>query len=145
MGKVEGALREKESAGQATREIMISKYFFIVGSLSAFLAVALGAFAAHVLKDKLPGDLFAVWEVGVRYHMYHALALLAVAWALMQWPEANLAPAGWLFVAGTIIFPGSLYAMALSGSRWLGAITPAGGLCFLGGWIWLAWRIWKTL
>ena len=123
----------------------MSKYFFIIGSFSAFLAVALGAFAAHMLKEKLSAELFSVWEVGVRYHMYHALALLAVAWALNAWPEANLSPAGWLFVAGTVIFSGSLYAMGLTGIRWLGAVTPIGGLCFLGGWLWLAWKIWQSI
>jgi len=122
----------------------LPKLFAILGSFSAFVAVALGAFAAHSLKDKLPSDLFTIWEVGVRYHLIHALALFAVAWSTAQWPEAGCAPAGWLFVAGTLIFSGSLYALSLSGARWLGAVTPAGGLCFLAGWLWLAWRIWKT-
>jgi len=121
------------------------RLFVVIGSVSAFLAVALGAFAAHALKEKLPSDLFAIWEVGVRYHLYHALALFAVAWVTQQWPAANAAPAGWLFVAGTVIFSGSLYALSLSGLRMLGAVTPVGGLCFLAGWAWLAWSVWKSV
>jgi uncharacterized membrane protein YgdD (TMEM256/DUF423 family) len=120
------------------------KVFVLIGSASAFLAVALGAFAAHALKDKLAPDLFAIWEVGVRYHLYHALALLAVAWVAHTWPAANVGAAGWLFAAGTIIFSGSLYALSLTGHRWLGAVTPVGGLCFLAGWLWLAWSMWRS-
>ena len=121
------------------------KTFFMIGSVSSALAVALGAFAAHLLKDKLPADLFGVFEVGARYHMYHALALFAVAWGIVQFPDANLAPVGWLFVAGTIMFSGSLYALSVTGLRWLGAITPIGGVCFLAGWAWMAWSVWKSL
>lgn len=123
----------------------MAKYFFVMGSASAFLAVVLGAFAAHVLKEKLPVDLFNIWEVGVRYHFYHALGLFIVAWAMTHWPEVNFVPAGWLFVAGTIIFSGSLYILSITGVRWIGAITPVGGICFLGGWFWLAWTMWRSL
>ena len=122
----------------------MARTFVIAGALSAFAAVALGAFAAHVLKEKLSSDLFAVWEVGVRYHLVHALALFAVAWVVVQWPGANAAPAGWLFLAGTVLFSGSLYILALTGMRWLGAVTPFGGLCFLAGWAWIAWTIWRS-
>ncbi len=121
------------------------KHFLILGSLSAFLAVALGAFAAHMLRQKLSAELFNIFEVGVRYHMYHALGLFVVAWAITQFPEAHLAISGWLFVAGTILFSGSLYALSLTDIRWLGAITPVGGLCFLGGWLVLAWNVWRSL
>lgn len=120
----------------------MDRFFFIAGSVSAFLGVALGAFAAHGLKTKLPPDMFNIFEVGVRYHMYHALALLAVAWASTRWPGAGITAAGWLFLAGTIIFSGSLYLLSLSGMRWLGAITPIGGLAFLLGWLLLAWGAW---
>ncbi len=89
------------------------RLFIIIGSLSAFL----GAFAAHALKDKLAPDLLNVWEVGVRYHLYHALALFAVAWVCNQWPSVNVAPAGWFFVGGTVIFSGTLYALSLTGAR----------------------------
>jgi uncharacterized membrane protein YgdD (TMEM256/DUF423 family) len=121
------------------------KAFLILGSASAFLAVAFGAFAAHALKERLPADMLAVFEVGVRYHLYHSIALFVVAWLASQYPGAGTDPAGWLFAAGIVLFSGSLYAMSLSGARWLGMITPVGGLCFLGGWAWIAWRIWKAV
>ncbi|HEY2989293.1 MAG TPA: DUF423 domain-containing protein [Candidatus Binatia bacterium] len=121
----------------------MDRFFFAAGSLSAFLAVALGAFAAHGLKGKLTPDLFNVFEVGVRYHMYHALALLAVAWATNRWPWPSTNAAGWFFIFGTIAFSGSLYLLALGGPRWLGAITPIGGLAFLVGWILLVWAVWR--
>ena len=123
----------------------MTRLFVFTGSASAFIAVALGAFAAHMLKERLPADLFATWEVAVRYHLMHALALFAVAWLQVQFPSAPVAGAGWLFVAGTIIFSGSLYLLSLTGARWLGAFTPAGGLCFLAGWAWLAWCAWKSM
>ena len=123
---------------------MNDRLFFALGSASAFLAVALGAFAAHGLKSRLAPDLLAVFEVGVRYQMYHALALLAVAWASTRWPGTPVTASGWLFVAGTVIFSGSLYALSLTGVRWLGAITPIGGLAFLAGWACLAWAAWGT-
>ncbi|MEK6601249.1 MAG: DUF423 domain-containing protein [Candidatus Binatota bacterium] len=119
----------------------MDRFFFIAGSISAFLAVALGAFAAHGLRTKLSPEMFNIFEVGVRYHMYHALALLAVAWASSRWPGGSVTAAGWLFLAGTIIFSGSLYLLSLTGLRWLGAITPVGGLAFLLGWLLLAWRV----
>ena len=121
----------------------MDRLFFAAGSLSAFLAVALGAFAAHGLKSKLPADMFNVFEVGVRYHMYHALALLAVAWASSRWPGTTVTAAGYLFIFGTLLFSGSLYLLALGGPRWLGAITPVGGLAFLIGWLLLAWAVWR--
>jgi uncharacterized membrane protein YgdD (TMEM256/DUF423 family) len=123
----------------------MTKTFILLGSLFSFIGIALGAFAAHALKDKLSTDLFAIWEVGVRYHMYHALGLLAVAWVTTQFPEANVSISGWLFVCGIVIFSGSLYALSLSGMRWLGAITPIGGLCFLAGWLWLGWSVWRSV
>jgi uncharacterized membrane protein YgdD (TMEM256/DUF423 family) len=121
----------------------IDRLFFTIGSLSGFLAVGLGAFAAHALKSRLDANLLTIFEVGVRYQMYHAFALLAVAWACTRWPGAILTASGWLFVAGTALFSGSLYALSLSGVRWLGAITPIGGLALLAGWLCLAWAAWK--
>ena len=121
----------------------MDKLFFALGSLSGFIGVMLGAFGAHALKGRLEAELLATFEVGVRYQMYHALALLAVGWAATRWPGAVLTTGGWLFVAGTVIFSGSLYALALSGMRWLGAITPVGGLALLGGWLCLGWATWK--
>jgi uncharacterized membrane protein YgdD (TMEM256/DUF423 family) len=87
--------------------------------------------------------MFNAFEVGVRYQMYHALALLAVAWAATRWPGSAVHGAGWLFIAGTIIFSGTLYLLALAGPRWLGAITPIGGVAFLLGWLLLAWTAWR--
>ncbi|MBI2218861.1 MAG: DUF423 domain-containing protein [Candidatus Rokubacteria bacterium] len=119
----------------------MDRVFVVVGSLSAGLAVVLGAFAAHGLRGRLPADLLATFETGARYHMYHALALFAVAWASGRWPSASLTAAGWLFLAGTALFSGSLYVLAVTGQRWLGAITPFGGVAFIAGWLLLAYAI----
>ncbi|MBV8033209.1 MAG: DUF423 domain-containing protein [Betaproteobacteria bacterium] len=116
----------------------MERAFFVLGALSAFIAVGLGAFGAHGLRTRLAPEMLAVFEVGVRYQMYHALALVATAWAAGKWPGALALAAGWLFVAGTLAFSGSLYALSLGGPRWLGPVTPLGGLAFLAGWICLA-------
>jgi uncharacterized membrane protein YgdD (TMEM256/DUF423 family) len=121
----------------------MDRLFFALGCLSGFVAVALGAFGAHALKGRLDADMLATFEVGVRYQMVHALALLAVAWACTRWPGALVNASGWLFVAGSVIFSGSLYALSLTGLRWLGAITPLGGLGLLAGWLCLAWAVAK--
>jgi uncharacterized membrane protein YgdD (TMEM256/DUF423 family) len=121
----------------------MERVFFLLGSLSGLIAVAAGAFGAHTLRDRIPADLLAVFETGVRYQMYHALALLAVAWAITRWSNSLSTIAGWLFVAGTLIFSGSLYALSLTGARWLGAITPLGGVAFIGGWLCLALVAWR--
>ncbi len=121
----------------------MDRLFFALGALSAGLAVALGAFGAHALKSRLAPEMLAVFETGVRYQMAHALALLAVAWACTRWPGTAVTASGWLFVAGTLLFSGSLYALSLSGVRWLGAITPLGGVAWLVGWACLAWAAWK--
>ena len=116
----------------------MSTGWFATGALLAGTAVALGAFGAHGLRDRLEPAMLAVFETGVRYHMYHALALLGVAWASERFPGGWTQAAGWLFLAGIVVFGGSLYVLAVSGVRWLGAITPVGGVCFLLGWIALA-------
>lgn len=116
----------------------VDRIFAALGALSALLAVAAGAFGAHALRARLPADLLAVFETGARYQMYHALALLAVAWMVTRWPGPWPVRAGWLFLAGTVLFSGSLYLLALTGVRWLGAITPLGGAAFLAGWLCLA-------
>ena len=120
------------------------RLFFGLGAVSALLAVALGAFGAHALRGRLSAEMLSVFEVGVRYHMYHALALLAVGWASTRWPVGPVTAAGWLFVAGTVIFSGSLYLLCLTGARWLGAITPLGGLALLLGWGALALGAWSA-
>ncbi len=112
-----------------------TRMFLVVGSTSAFLAVAAGAFGAHALRDRLDDSLLAVFETGVRYQMYHALALLAVAWVMDRWGGGLVAWSGWLFVAGTVVFSGSLYLLALTGQRLFGAVTPLGGVAFLAGWV----------
>jgi uncharacterized membrane protein YgdD (TMEM256/DUF423 family) len=104
----------------------------------------MGAFAAHGLKSRIDPAAMAIFEVAVRYHMYHALALIGVAWASTRFPGAWISASGWLFVAGIVVFSGSLYALALTGARWLGAVTPLGGLAFLAGWLCLAWAAMRS-
>jgi uncharacterized membrane protein YgdD (TMEM256/DUF423 family) len=116
----------------------MDRLFFSLGSVSAFLAVAAGAFGAHALRSRLSPESLAIFETAARYQMYHALALLAVSWAATRWTGSLTQWAGWLFLSGTVLFSGSLYALALTGVRSLGAITPLGGVAFLAGWICLA-------
>jgi uncharacterized membrane protein YgdD (TMEM256/DUF423 family) len=123
----------------------MDRLFFGLGCASALIAVALGAFGAHGLRSRLVPDMLLTFEVGVRYQMYHALALLAVSAVAGRLPGGAVAAAGWLFVAGTVVFSGSLYVLALTGHRWLGAVTPLGGVAFLAGWAVLAWATWSRL
>ncbi len=117
----------------------MNQLFFLLSSLSGGLAVALGAFGAHALKARLTPDLVTTFETGVRYQMYHALALLAVALAMTRVSATSLLNlAGWLFVIGTLVFSGSLYLLCFTRRRWLGAVTPFGGLAFIAGWVCLA-------
>jgi len=117
----------------------VMQTFLRLGALFAGLGVAFGAFGAHALRQRLDARDLEIFETGVRYQMTHALALLAVAWAASRWPGRAVEAGGWLFVLGTLLFSGSLYALALSGVRWLGAITPLGGGAWLAGWLCLAW------
>ena len=117
----------------------MERTFLALGALSAGLAVVAGAFGAHGLRGRLSPDMMAVFETAARYHMYHALGLLAVAVVAGRLTGRSAVLAGWLFVAGTLLFSGSLYLLALGGPRWLGAVTPLGGLCFIVGWLALAW------
>jgi uncharacterized membrane protein YgdD (TMEM256/DUF423 family) len=119
----------------------MDRFFFSAGSLAAFVAVGFGAFGAHSLRSRLSPEMLTIFEVGVRYQMYHALGLIAVAWATTRWPESYLNAAGWAFIVGIIIFSGSLYLLSLTGMRWLGAITPIGGISFLLGWAILVWSV----
>ena len=112
--------------------------WFAAGAVLSGLGVLIGAFGAHGLRDRVTADMLAVFETGVRYHLIHGLAVLAVAWAASRWPNAWIGAAGWLFVAGVVVFSGSLYILAISGARWWGAVTPIGGVCFLAGWAALA-------
>ncbi len=122
-----------------------AKLFLILGALSAFLAVLLGAFGAHALRTRLAADMMAVFHTGNQYHFYHALGLLLIGLLAVQLPDsALLRAAGWLMVTGTVLFSGSLYVLAISGVRGLGAITPFGGLAFLAAWLLLAFAVWKS-
>jgi uncharacterized membrane protein YgdD (TMEM256/DUF423 family) len=116
----------------------MDRLFLTLGSLSAALSVAAGAFGAHALRARVEPRLLEVFETAARYQMYHAFALLAVAWLASRSTSGWLAASGWLFVAGTVLFSGSLYAMTFTGIRALGAITPIGGVCFIAGWLALA-------
>ncbi|MEX2131321.1 MAG: DUF423 domain-containing protein [Pseudohongiellaceae bacterium] len=123
----------------------MAKLFLILSALNGFLAVALGAFAAHGLKSRLSAELLATFQTGVQYHMYHALALLGAGLLALHYPSSVfIRVSGWAFLAGIMLFSGSLYVLSLSGVRWLGAITPLGGLAFLLGWGMLGWAVYKA-
>lgn len=117
-----------------------AKIFVTLGVLAAALGVALGAFGAHALRAKLPPDLLAVYRTGVEYHFYHALGLVLVGLAALHLPDsAPLRAAGWTMLAGIVIFSGSLYLLAVTGVRALGAVTPVGGVAFIAAWALFAW------
>ena len=116
----------------------MDKTFLLLGALAAFLAVALGAFGAHGLRGRLSPEMLSVFQTGVQYHMAHALALILVSAIMGRMSGWLIQTAGWSFVAGIVLFSGSLYALAISGVTILGAVTPIGGLAFLIGWACLA-------
>lgn len=117
----------------------MNKRFFIIAAIFGAFSVAFGAFAAHGLKPRLDTHMLANWETGVRYQFYHTFALFIAAWLTARLPDSKEARiAGWLFVAGVLLFSGSLYIMAITNMPWLGLITPFGGLAFIGGWTLLA-------
>ena len=121
---------------------LAAKLFLSVGAFAAALGVALGAFGAHALKSRLSADMLAVWQTAVQYHLWHALGLVAIGLLAQHLPESGvLRLAGWLMLAGILLFSGSLYVLALSGMRWLGAVTPFGGACFIAGWLALAYAV----
>jgi len=113
--------------------------FLLLGAVYGLLGVAFGAFGAHALRSRLAPDMLAVYHTGVEYQFYHAFALLAVGVLCTVRPGPGLGVAGWCFGLGVLLFSGSLYLLALTGTRWLGAITPVGGLLFLVGWAALIW------
>jgi uncharacterized membrane protein YgdD (TMEM256/DUF423 family) len=124
----------------------MAKLFITLASLSGMLAVVLGAFGAHALKGKLDDHALGIFETAVQYHFYHSFALLAVGVIALNQPQtAMLKSSGWLFSLGILVFCGSLYILSITGVRWLGAITPLGGLAFIGGWACLAATAWKLL
>jgi uncharacterized membrane protein YgdD (TMEM256/DUF423 family) len=116
----------------------VDQLWFLLGALLALIGVGLGAFATHGLRTRLSADALDVFETGARYQMYHALALLAVSYAAARWGGMLPNWAGGLFVGGIVLFSGSLYALSLTGTRVLGAVTPLGGLAFIAGWACLA-------
>lgn len=123
----------------------MARVFLTLAALLAALAVMLGAFGAHGLKSKLSPDMLAVFQTAVQYHMWHALGLALVALAAIHWPQLNgLRWAGWSMIVGIILFSGSLYALALTNVKMLGAITPFGGLAFIVAWIVFAVSVWKA-
>lgn len=117
--------------------------FLTLGSILAGLGVAAGAFGAHALKDILDPPMLQVFETATRYVMYHAFGLCIVSWAIDRYPEQRLEKSGWLFLIGILLFSGSLYVVSLAGIRWMGAVTPIGGLAFMTGWLLLAWGVWR--
>lgn len=123
----------------------MERVFFILASLLGALSVALGAFGAHALRDRIEASLLANYQTGVTYMFFHTVALFVVVLALSRWPNAPQPVwAGWLFVIGIVFFSGSLFLMAFTGLRWLGAITPIGGVAFIAGWLLLAWTAWQA-
>ena len=124
----------------------MAKVFITLASLSGMLAVALGAFGAHALKSRLDDYAMGVFQTAVQYQFYHSLALLAVGVIALNHPQAALLrSSGWLFALGIVVFSGSLYVLSFSGLRWLGAVTPIGGLAFIAGWACLAAASWTLL
>lgn len=123
----------------------IDRTLIVIGAASGLLAVAAGAFGAHLLRPIFAGHAGAesTFETAVRYHMVHSLALLAAAWAATRWPVSSAALSGWMFLAGIVLFSGSLYLLALTGIRWLGAVAPLGGLAFILGWALLGVAAWR--
>ncbi len=122
-----------------------SRLFATIGAGGMALAVALGAFGAHALRARVTPDLLGIWHTAVQYHALHALGLFVVAGAAHAWADSgSLRLAGWLMTAGILLFSGSLYVLVLTGTRWLGAVTPLGGLAFIAAWLLLAWSLWRT-
>lgn len=121
-----------------------SRWLMLIGCVSAGLGVAAGAFGAHMLKDLLEPNMLAVYDTATRYQMYHAFGLVLSGLVVRVGRDGRAARAGWLFLAGTLLFCGSLYGVSLLGIRWLGAVTPVGGLLFIVGWLILGWRAWRS-
>jgi uncharacterized membrane protein YgdD (TMEM256/DUF423 family) len=122
--------------------MMTGKICLLVASLALAAAVAFGAFGAHALKSRLSADLLTVYQTAVQYHFWHALGLFALALLMLQWDAPVLNLAAWLLLAGLILFCGSLYLLALTGARWLGAVAPLGGIASIAAWLTVAWVAW---
>lgn len=113
----------------------MAKLWLVLGAAYGLLGVLLGAFGAHALRARLSADMLRVWETAVQYQFWHAVALLAVGLLVSRAADGWLTAAGWGFALGVLVFSGSLYALALSGGRVLGAVTPVGGLLMIAGWV----------
>jgi uncharacterized membrane protein YgdD (TMEM256/DUF423 family) len=124
----------------------MDRTFVILGSIIMFFGVAAGAFGAHALANHFQNfpELESTYNTAVRYQLIHGLALFTIAWAVTRWPGSFMQAAGFLFIAGIILFSGSLYLLVLTGTRWLGAITPFGGVAFLAGWLALLIGAWRS-
>lgn len=125
--------------------MMGPRLLLVAGAAAGFVAVAAGAFGAHGLEGRVPSELLSTFETGVRYHAWHALALVTLAPVAARWPDPLWGVAGALFLAGIVVFSGSLYVLTLTGARWWGAVTPLGGVSFLAGWVCLAVGGWRAL
>ena len=118
----------------------MSKLIIILAGVNGFLAVSIGAFAAHMLRDRLSPELLNTFQTGVQYHMYHTLALFGIGLLMLNFPASSLLRiSAYLMMTGIFLFSGSLYLLSITGIRWLGAVTPLGGLCFLAAWALIVW------
>ena len=118
----------------------MSKLIIILAGINGFMAVSIGAFAAHTLRDRLSPELLNTFQTGVQYHMYHALGMFGIGLMMLNFPSSTLLRiSAYLMMAGIVLFSGSLYLLSITGTRWLGAITPLGGLCFLTAWMLIVW------
>jgi uncharacterized membrane protein YgdD (TMEM256/DUF423 family) len=122
----------------------MSKVFLILGSVNAATAVSMGAFGAHFLKTKIPEDMLFVFQTAVQYHFYHSLGLMVIGVLTIHIkPEKHLGIAGWIMFIGIILFSGSLYILSTTAARWVGMITPFGGIAFIVSWVFIAIAVWK--
>lgn len=120
-----------------------SRRLIAVGCLLAGIGVAAGAFGAHMLKTMLEPPMLAAYDTGTRYQMYHAFGMILAGMAARLFSDPRIVTAGWIFAAGMVMFCGSLYGIALAGLKWMGPITPLGGLTFIIGWCLFGWRLWR--
>lgn len=123
---------------------MIDRALAVCAALNMVVGVGAGAFGAHGLKRVLSADMLAAWQTAVTYHLIHGLAILAISIAVPRMASSTMPLAGWMMFAGIVLFSGSLYALALTGQRWLGPVTPLGGVAFMAGWLMLAWSAWRA-
>jgi len=124
---------------------MTARVLMTIGALTALAGVALGAFGAHAMRSRLSAEMLTVWETAVQYHLVHALGLVLIGLAALHIPGAAIRWAGWLMLAGAVLFSGSLYLLAGTGTRWLGAVTPVGGVLLLAAWAVAAFAFWRGL